>query len=201
MMADEYRVNLKGTGTQYEYGAPWASWMTGWSMEYLRGEVNKPYRFYFDDNLLPITPSKWNHEAKNQNEVLHMANGNEVTWIKQSGLATWQFDFTVSHPIHAVHDYEFDDGLRDPDKMADYLKGIKDNKKTIQFVVTDGFLRNIVNEKVTLEEWSVEQDSENCNDYVFSVTLQEYKEWHNMEADVDLNHHLILAKYAKGWRT
>ena len=200
-MADDYRVNLKDASKQYDYGTPWASWMKGWRANYLRGEVNLPYHFYFDNNLLPITPSSWNYEGKNQNETLHMFNGNEVSWIKRSGLATWQFDFTISNPVSKAWDYEFKDGLRDPDKMIDYLKDVKDNKKTIQFVVTDGYLKNIVNEKVTLEDWSVEQDSENCNDYVFSVTLQEYKEWHNLEADIDLNHHLILAKYAKGWRT
>jgi len=190
-MADDYTVNL----TNNEY------WATVDYSDKLRGEVDAPYRFYFDEYLLPITPSSWNYEAKNQNETIHMFNGNEVSWTKRSGLATWQFDFTLSNPKLPLEHYEFEDSLRNPDIMIDYLKNIKNQKRTIQFIVTDGRFENIVNEKVTLEEWNVEQDSDNCNDYVFSVTLQEYKEWHNMEADIDLNHHLILAKYAKGWRT
>ena len=175
-MAYDYIVNLekKIEGTA-----------KGKAGNFPRGNVNDPYRFYFDDKLLPITPASWNYEAKNQNEIIHMFNGTEVSWIKRNGLGVC----------------EFKDGLRDPDEMMNYLKGVKRNKKTIQFVVTDGWNQGIVNEKVTLEDWSVDQDSENCNDYVFSVTLQEYHEWHNMEADIDLNHHLILAKYAKGWRT
>lgn len=197
-MAYEYTVDLKRTGASYE---AWAKWMTRWTSDYPRGEVNLPYRFYLDDYLLPITPASWKDEEKNQNETIHMFNGEELSWIKKSGLAVWAFEFTIGNPISQVRHYEFEDGLRDPDKMISYLRGVKDGKKTIQFVVTDGFLKNIVNEEVTLEDWSVEQDSENCNDYVFSVTLQQYKEWHNMEADIDLNHHLILAKYAKGWRT
>lgn len=191
-MAYDYIVNLekKIEGTA-----------KGKAGNFPRGNVNDPYRFYFDGILLPITPSSWNYEGKNQNETVHMFNGTEVSWIKRNGLGVWKFDFTISNPTTAVRDYEFKDGLRDPDEMMNYLKGVKRNKKTIQFVVTDGWNQGIVNEKVTLEDWSVDQDSENCNDYVFSVTLQEYQEWHNMEADIDLNHHLILAKYAKGWRT
>ncbi len=197
-MADEYTVDLRRASESYE---SWAKWVTHFNNEYQRGEINDPYRFYFDDYLLPITPSSWKREGKNQNETIHMFNGNEVSWIKKQGLITWQFDFTISNPITQVRSYEFSAGMRDPDKMAFFLDMKKSNKETIQFVVTDGRFKNILNQEVTLEDWSVEQDSENCNDYVFSVTLQQYKEWHNMEADIDLNHHLILAKYAKGWRT
>ena len=197
-MADEYAVDLRRAGESYE---KWANWVTHFNNAYQRGEIDEPYRFYFDDYLLPITPSSWNREGKNQNETIHMFNGNEVSWIKKQGLITWQFDFTISNPITQVRNYEFSAGMRDPDKMAFFLDMKKNNKQTIDFVVTDGRFKNILNQKVTLEDWNVEQDSENCNDYVFSVTLQQYKEWHNMEADIDLNHHLILAKYAKGWRT
>ena len=189
-----YRVNLK---KQFDANELWQEIID----DTLRGTNNMPFRFYFDDHLLPITPASWSYEPKNQNETIHMANGDEVSWIKQGGLPVWNFEFTIGEPIQWVRPYEFDQGLKTPEKMIEYLDGAKEQKKTIRFIVTDGILRNLVNEKVTLEDWSVEQDSENGNDHVFTVSLRRYKEWHNMEADINLNHHLILAKYAKGWRT
>lgn len=189
-----YRVNVKD---RFDPNEKWMRIID----DSLRGQIDQPFRFYFDDKLLPITPAKWSYEPKNQNETIHMANGDEKTWIKQNGLAVWNFEFTICELIQFKRDYEFDEGLIAPEAMIEYLDSMRNKKKPIQFIVTDGILRNLVNEKVSLEDWSVEQDSDNANDHLFTVTLQQYREWHNMEADINLNHHLILAKYAKGWRT
>lgn len=156
------------------------------------------YRVYLGALELPVTPSKITVSNENRNETVELVNEDVVSNPKCDGLVTFEFDFLI--PLQA---YPFVNAkvLERPDYYCDWLAQRKQKKEAFQFIVTrnNGFGRN-TNVKVLLEDYSYVEDAESGNDYVFSVTLKEYREWHNMEVDVSLNHHLINAKYARGWR-
>lgn len=164
---------------------------------------NTAYRFYFDEHLLPLTPGKYDFKADNRNDKLGMFNGNQVTDLKPDGLHEYSFDFEVVGPTSRKKSFEFYTAniFWEAQNVIDFIMEKKRTKRPIDFVVTDGRAQSIINEKVTINDWNYTQDNDNADDYTFSITLTEYREWHNMEADIDLNHHLILAKYAKGWRS
>lgn len=160
---------------------------------------NKNYgvcRFYLDGNMLPVTPGKIHYKNDNQNEAIDLMNGGKVSHLKLDGLGTFDFEFEV--PV-TKRPYAVDQTLKAASEYEGMLKALKSSRRPFQFIITRGNWDN-ENVKVSLEDYEKTQDAEDGNDFRFSVTLREYKEWHNMETDTNLNHHLILAKQRKGWK-
>ena len=164
---------------------------------------NTAYRFYFDEHLLPITPGKYEFKSDNKNEKMDMFNGNVVSDLHPSGLHEYNFDFEITGPTSARKNFEFFTSyiFHGADQVIEYLREKDRTRAPFEFVITDGKDQSIVNETVVIGGLDYVQDNDNADDYTFSIVLREHREQHNMQADVDLNHHLILAKYVKGWRS
>lgn len=53
------------------------------------------YKFYFDKDILPVTPGAITTTFKNQNKTITLINEGEVNLIKQAGLTEYSFKFML----------------------------------------------------------------------------------------------------------
>ncbi len=135
--------------------------------------INKGYDFYIDGILLPITPSYIRTKIGNNNKVVNLLNGNELNILKKAKLTEYEFKIRVpGEDFPAVKQFI------KPQVIINKLEKLKKEKTTFQFVILKmPYVKNWdsdLNVTVTLEEYEIDEDSENGIDLIIDVRLKQY---------------------------
>lgn len=137
------------------------------------------YLFYLDKMLLPVAPSKLQLKVNNQNKTMTLINEGEVNVLKRAGLTTIEFEAllpNVKYPF-SVYKSEF----QRASAYLDKLESLKQSNSPFQFIVTRAFPTGKqlfdTNIKVSLEEYTVIEDTKHGFDITVSIKLKQYNEF------------------------
>lgn len=165
------------------------------------------YSFYLGKMLLPVNPEKLNIKIKNQNKTLNLINGDEINILNNQGLSEIEFEALfpqVKYPF-AVYKKGVFQGAT---VFTEQLKEFKKDKKPFQFIVTRllpvqqiAKLSTVINKKanifhtnmtVSLEDYTMIEDSRNGFDLLVTIRLKEYKYYGTQKAKISDNGEMII---------
>lgn len=133
------------------------------------------YLFYLDNMLLPITPSKLSTKIGGNNKTMELANSGEINLIKFPKLTEYSFEFELVHDINSI---KYRASNHSPKEILDFLENAKANKKVITFRVIRKQGRKTrfpLEAKVTVENYDIDEDSENNSDITVNLTLKQFR--------------------------
>ena len=137
------------------------------------------YRFHLDKMLCPVAPSKLELKIKNQNKTMVLINGEQINILKQAGLTDISFDLLLPNVKYPFATYE--DGFKTADYFLSNLEQLKAEKKPFQFYVErtlpNGKMLFETNMKVSLEDYTIKEDSKQGFDVVVNVKLKQYRDF------------------------
>ena len=135
------------------------------------------YYFYMGSVLLPISPESFSLKVKNANKTLTLINEGEINILRDAGLT--ELDFKVLIPAVQYSFAKYDDGFKRPSYYLDYFEKLKTSKQPFQFIVSrympDGKMLFDTNMRVSLEDYKVDEKSQEGFDLVVSISLKQYK--------------------------
>lgn len=134
------------------------------------------YQFYIDGLQLPITPSKLQLKIQGNNKTVSLLNQGEVNVLKLPGLTEVSFDAVIPQVK-----YPFAMGNEKATVYLNKLEELKIEKKAFQFIVIRiDPARNPLfntNMKVSLEDYTIEEDAEEGLDLTVSIKLKQYRDY------------------------
>lgn len=131
------------------------------------------YKFYINDLLLPVTPSSIKTKISGANKTIRLADEREINLIKAPGLTEWDFDFEL--PFKQYGSFVTGDN---PRVILDMLEQAKINKQVIKFIIIRqmyGESRFQTNADVTVEDYTINEDSDNNSDITINIRLKMFK--------------------------
>lgn len=145
------------------------------------------YEFYLGKILLPVAPSSLQIKTGNENKAVTLINEGEVNILKTPGLK--DIDFKVLLPNTEYSFATYKDGFLPASHFIKLLEDMKNNKETFQFIVVrkypngDSIFRT--NIKVSLEDFSTEEDVGSGFDITAKLRLKQYREYGTKTCEVD----------------
>lgn len=145
------------------------------------------YYFYLGTMQIPIPPKEMTTTINGKNEVIELIGKGEVNIIKPAGLTEIAFKFLLPNS-----DYPFNQSMLFKSKKASYyldqLEKLKKQKMPFQFIVVrmkpKGDMLSMTNIKVTLEDYTVDEDSDNGFDAYANIRLKQYKPWGSKRIEI-----------------
>ncbi len=138
-----------------------------------------PYHFYLDKMLLPVAPSKVRLKINNQNKTMNLINEGEINILKQPGLTDVDFDVLIPQVKYPFALYK--DGFQPAKTYLAKLEELKLSKEPFQLIITrtfpNGSMLFDTNMKVSLEEYTITEDSKSAYDLMVNIKLKQYKEY------------------------
>lgn len=132
------------------------------------------YKFYLDNMLLPVTPSKLTVKINGTNKTLTMINEGEINFLRTPGLTDVSFDCVL--PGLAAYVFSADSYSR-PDNYLGKFEKLMTSKEPFQFIVKRGSKLFKTNMKVSLESYSIKEDASKGPDITVSVELKQYRDF------------------------
>lgn len=137
------------------------------------------YEFFIDKILCPVAPSRLETKINGQNKTMTLINEGEINILKTAGLTDVTFDLLLPNVKYPFATYK--SGFQNAKYFLDKLEQLKVDKKPFQFIVTrkfpSGKMLFDTNMKVSLENYTIKEDSGEGFDVVVSVKLKQYKEY------------------------
>lgn len=137
------------------------------------------YQFYVNGILLPVTPASMSLKINNANKTMTLINDGEINMLKTPGLSEIEFDAELPGVQHAASLYT--DGFKPADYYLGLFEELKTSKKPFRFIVIrelpNGSSLYDTNMKVSLEEYTVKEKSENGFDAVAGIKLKQYRDY------------------------
>ena len=137
------------------------------------------YFFYLDKLLLPIAPGKLQLKVENQNKTLTLINEGEINLLKKAGLSGLSFEALLPNQQYPFAIYK--SGFQRAKIFLDQLELLKVSQEPFQFIVTRetpaGFPLHSTNIKVSLEDYTINEDSRQGLDVVVSIKLKQYRDY------------------------
>lgn len=137
------------------------------------------YVVYLDGVALPITPSKLQMKIKNQNKTINLINDGEVNVLKAAGLTEINFSVIIPHVKYPFAVYS--NGFKDAAFYLTNFEKLKTKQKPFQFICSrsspSGNLLFDTNIKVSLEDYTIEEDAGDGQDLSVTITLKQYKDY------------------------
>lgn len=137
------------------------------------------YYFYMGDVLLPLAPEKLTIKVKNQNKTMTLINEGEVNFLKDAGLTDVEFDALIPSVEYTFAKYI--NGFQPVTYFIDHFEKLKTDKKPFQFIVSrqmpDGKLLFDTNMTVSMESYTMKEQSGDGFDIIVSFKLKQYKQF------------------------
>lgn len=137
------------------------------------------YSLFLDGVQFPIAPSSMETKIKNNNKTTTLINESEVNILKKPGLTDIPFELLLPNSKYPFAVYP--DGFQPATYYLDILESLKVSNKPFQFIFSrmkpNGDLLFDTNMKVSLEDYSIDEDAENGFDIVVSLNLKQYREY------------------------
>jgi len=137
------------------------------------------YTIYLDGVQLPVTPAALSMSIKNQNKTIQLINDGEVNTLTAAGLTAFKFSMMLPQTQYPFAVYP--DGFRRAEYYLEKLEQLKISEKPFQFIVSRvspaGKLLFDTNMKVSLEDYSMNEDAKDGLDISVSVNLKQYRDY------------------------
>ncbi|WP_206460476.1 hypothetical protein [Anaerovorax sp. IOR16] len=134
------------------------------------------YEFFLDDMQLPMPPEKIKMKVSNQNKTINLISGQEVNIPKVAGLT--EIEFSLLLPAQQYPFAVYPTGFQSPAFYLKKLKLLKQGRKPFQFLVNrkqpGGRYSFDTEMKVTLEEYTIDEEAENGFDIIVSLRLKQF---------------------------
>jgi len=144
------------------------------------------YDFYLGSVQLPVTPEKLSIKIANQNKTIQLINEGEVNILKAAGLSEVSFTALIPQVRYPFAIYR--DGFKDADYFLGFFQWLKNSKKPFQFKVTrvspSGKLLFNTDMKVSLEDYSIEEDAKNGFDLQIPIRLKQFRDYGTKKVEV-----------------
>lgn len=129
------------------------------------------YKCYLFGELMPQTPAKLSVKISGKNTTVTLLNEGEINFLKYPGLT--EITLTLVFPMQNT-------GKR-PDYYLSLFERAKTQKTTTQFIMTRttpaGHLLFDTNMKVSVEDYTIEENASNGLDVSVDVTLKQYRDY------------------------
>lgn len=129
------------------------------------------YNCYLGGVLWPVTPGKLTIKVKGKNKTLELLNEGEINFLRAPGLTEITLPLTL--PMLT--------GSRRPEYYLNILEKLKTGKGTTQFIMTrtapNGRLLFDTNIKVSVEDYTIDENAVNGLDISVEVSLKQYREY------------------------
>ena len=137
------------------------------------------YYVYLGKTLCPVAPSKLELKISGQNKTITLINEGEVNILKKAGLTEISFDLLLPNVKYPFATYKKD--FKRAKHYLDKLEDLKLDDDPFQFIVTrdlpDGTMLFDTNMKVSLEDYTIKEDSGEGFDVIVSVKLKQYRDF------------------------
>lgn len=137
------------------------------------------YHFYLGNTLLPVAPEKFALKINNANQTYTLINEGEINVLKTPGLTDVEFDARIPNVKYDFATYK--NGFQQADYFLDRLEALKVQKKAFQLIVTrvfpDGSMLFGTNLKVSMEEYSIQENVTEGFDLIVSIKLKQYRDY------------------------
>lgn len=135
------------------------------------------YIFYIDKVLLPVAPSSVTITHKNMNNVINLINDAEFNMLKQEGLQEISFKFMLPSQRYPFARYL--GFYQRPSYYLNKLKNLKKRAKPFQLIIIRNYPNSgrayfSTNFKVSIEDFSVEEDAEEGMDVYVDIKFKEF---------------------------
>lgn len=144
------------------------------------------YGIYFDKVLLPVAPSKIKTKISNKNKTIELINEGEVNILKEAGLTEIQFDIVLPNTRYPFAQYP--NGFKKAIYYLDIFEKYKKSKKPFQFIISrtlpNGTVPFYTNMKMSLEDYSIEDNVNEGFDTKVSINLTQYREYGTKTVDI-----------------
>lgn len=137
------------------------------------------YYVYVGDCLLPITPEKLEIKINNKNETLVLINEGEINTLKKAGLTDIDFECIIPQVQYPFAVYE--NGFQGAAAYLEQFETLKVDNEPFQFIVSrtlpSGKVLFSTNIKVSMENYTITEDSKNGFDVVVKISLKQYRDY------------------------
>jgi hypothetical protein len=144
------------------------------------------YELFIDKTQFPVAPSKLSIKINNRNEPIDLIDEGEVNILMSAGLTDIDFEVLLPNANYPFAIYP--NGFQEAKYYMDVLEDLKVSKKPFQFIFTrtlpNGKLLFDTNIKVSLEDYSVEEDADNGFDVIVSISLKQFREYGTKKAKI-----------------
>lgn len=144
------------------------------------------YFFYLDKLLLPIAPSKLQLKINNQNKTLTLINDGEINILKKPKLTDISFDASIPQVKYPFALYK--DGFQKASYYLEKFESLKTSQEPFQFIVTrtlpNGKMLFDTNMKVSMEDYTMDEDAKEGFDLMVSVSLKQYRDYGTKTANI-----------------
>ncbi|WMI82032.1 LysM peptidoglycan-binding domain-containing protein [Anaerotignum sp. MB30-C6] len=136
------------------------------------------YKVSLGEITLPVAPSKITMKVKNNNKTMELIDGREINFLRTPGLKEFSFEFLIPHIRYPFAEYP--DGFMTAQQYIEALELMKMKKEPFTFqvqrILPSGKELLKTSERVSLEDYTITEDTGNGLDFMASVTLKQYKE-------------------------
>jgi nucleoid-associated protein YgaU len=133
------------------------------------------YDFYLDGVRLPVAPSELTLKITNQNKTVSLINDGEINILKKAGLTDITFIALLPNT-----NYYFAES-NEATEYLDKIEKLKTSQKPFQFIVSrvlpDGTVLFDTNIKVSMEEYTIDETSDNGFDVSVDIKLKQYRDY------------------------
>lgn len=144
------------------------------------------YDMYLGKMLCPVTPSKIQVKINNQNKSMNLINDGEITILKKAGLSDISFDLLLPNVKYPFATYK--SGFVNAKVFLDEFEKMKVEEKTFQYKLVRKFPNGMMlfdtDIKVSLEDYTIKEDSKQGFDIIVSVKLKQFKDYGTKPCDV-----------------
>jgi LysM repeat protein len=136
------------------------------------------YKFYLDKILLPVSPSKLSIKISNKNKTLTLINDGEINILKTAGLSEISFEILLPNVKYSFAKYTT---FKKAEYYLDKLETLKRDNAPFQFIVIrktpDGTKLFNTNIRVSLEDYTIDEEAESGFDVKVSIKLKQYRDY------------------------
>ena len=146
------------------------------------------YDVYFGSCLFPVTPEKIQITINNNNTTVNLINESEINILKKPGLTDVEFEAEIPQIRQPYAVYK--DGFQSAGYFFNIFEQLKTDKKPFQFIVCRRTPANRTllntNIKVSLEDYTITEESGNGFDFKVKFKLKQYREYGTKTVNIKL---------------
>ena len=141
------------------------------------GYGSQMYQVYLDDMMFPVAPSKIEWKYNGENETFSLINQGEITVIRPLQLTDFSFQALLPHQRYPFAHYPNGNFLPESYYLQ-RLKEMMEARKPVEFMILrPGRTYDNKLEKVTLENYTVQENAEDGQDIVVDIQLRQYQDY------------------------
>lgn len=146
------------------------------------------YYFYLGNVLLPIPPAKLELKIDNKNKTYDLINYSEINVLKNPGLTSIEFEILLPNVKYPFATYN--DNFHNAKYYLEILEKLKTNRSAFQFIVVRRFTDNKAiydtNIKVSLEDYTITDSTDEGFDNKVKIKLKQYREYSTKTVNITI---------------